>query len=128
CRRGAECPNAGKHPRTAAGFKDATTDRATIEAWWNTWPEANIGIATGNGLTVLDIDGEVGRAELIALIERHGPLPGTLTARTGNGGHLYWALPRARSAAKRYLHVRGGGGYTVAPPSLHRSGRRYEWI
>lgn len=129
CRRGIECgSNAGKHPRIEGGFKNATTDRAQIEAWWDKWPQANIGIAAGNGLTVLDIDGEKGREELVALMEREGGMPVTLAARTGNGGHLYWDLAGARSAAKGNLHVRGEGGYVVAPPSIHRSGRHYEWV
>ncbi|HXH94054.1 MAG TPA: VapE domain-containing protein, partial [Thermoanaerobaculia bacterium] len=121
--------NAGKHPRIAGGFKGATTDRATIEEWWAKWPDANIGIATGNGLTVMDIDGERGRDELLALLAaKLGDFPSTLAARTGNGGHLYFACEGPRSAAKGHLHVRGEGGYVVAPPSIHRTGRRYEWI
>jgi len=129
CRRGAECPNAGKHPRTANGFKDATTDPKQIEAWWDKWPQANIGIATGNGLTVMDIDGEAGRKELIDLVSNDpAPFPITLAARTGNGGHLYFSCEGPGSAAKGHLHVRGEGGYVVAPPSIHRSGRYYEWI
>ena len=39
--------NAGKHPRTAHGFKDATRDAAQIHAWWSRWPDANVGIVTG---------------------------------------------------------------------------------
>ena len=39
------------------GFLDATTDLATIEEWWARRPGANIGLATGHGLIVLDVDG-----------------------------------------------------------------------
>src|SRR5262245_34186061 len=48
------CP--GKHPRTAHGVKEATIDEETIRRWWQQWPEANVGIATGavSGLVVLD--------------------------------------------------------------------------
>jgi hypothetical protein len=110
------------------GLNDATTDRAQIEAWWSKWPDANIGIATGHGLTVMDIDGERGREELIALVARHlGDFPSTLGVRTGNGGHLYFACEGPRSHAKGSLHIRGDGGYVIAPPSIHRSGRHYEW-
>ena len=38
----------GKHPRTPRGCLDATTDTAQIAAWWSQWPEANVGVATGN--------------------------------------------------------------------------------
>lgn len=130
CRRGIDCTSKGKHPRIKEGFKGATTDFATIEGWWDKWPQANVAIATGNWLTVLDIDGEKGREELIALMAAHPEerLGGTLAQRTGNGGHLLWALDGARSSAKGNLHVRGEGGYVVASPSIHYSGRHYEWV
>lgn len=52
------CGNAGKHPRTAHGFKDATTDQNQIDRWWRQWPGANIGVPTGaaTGYLVLDVD------------------------------------------------------------------------
>ena len=49
CIEGQNCQQAGKHPRTKRGPKDATTNLFTIKRWWNKWPSANIGIATGNG-------------------------------------------------------------------------------
>ena len=45
-----------KVPATAHGVKDATTDEATIRGWWGTWPDANVGYATGYGVAVVDID------------------------------------------------------------------------
>ena len=64
------------------GFLDATTDPATIEAWWGRWPAANIGLATGaSGLVVLDPDGPEGLAQL--RVVSGGVLPRTLVARTG---------------------------------------------
>jgi Bifunctional DNA primase/polymerase, N-terminal/Primase C terminal 2 (PriCT-2)/Family of unknown function (DUF5906) len=122
-------PLQGKVPfKGTRGFKDATTDSATIEAWWGRRPDANVGIATGNGLMVLDIDGAEGLAELQALVVQHGRLPRTLAVRTGNGIHLYFNGEGVRSSARGNLHVRGEGGYVVAPPSLHPSGRRYQWV
>ena len=126
------CSSPGKHPLTARGFKSAITDPAKIERFWGKWPWANIGIATGapsGGLVVLDVDGAEGFAELKALIAQKSPLPMTLRARTGNGLHVYFHCPTPLpSSARGHLHVRGDGGYVVAPPSLHHSGRRYEWI
>ena len=51
-------PLKGKIPLTDHGCKDATRDRAQVEAWWKKYPSANIGIATGeiNHLLVIDID------------------------------------------------------------------------
>ena len=64
CGAGFDCKHPGKHPRTPNGVKDATIDRKTIKAWWNRWPGANIGIATGwvSDIFVLDVDGDVGKA------------------------------------------------------------------
>lgn len=57
CVCGRECGrNAGKHPRVRRGFKVATCDARTIRAWWSKWPNANIAIATGGGIAVVDVD------------------------------------------------------------------------
>ena len=70
-------PLSGKVPfKGTKGFLDATTDQATIEAWWRARPDANIGLATGQGIIVLDVDGPEGLAELKALVALHGPLHG----------------------------------------------------
>ena len=45
-----------KAPATDHGCKDATTDRAQIAAWWDGTYLYNVGIATGGGLVVLDVD------------------------------------------------------------------------
>ncbi len=130
-----QCDDQGKHPRTRNGFKDATTDEATIRSWWTKWPNANVGIATGAaGLLALDVDpGKGGAATLDDLIAQHGPLPDTAESLTGGGGrHILFKAPNraVRSSAGKLgpgLDVKAAGGYIVAPPSLHRSGRRYEW-
>lgn len=121
--------NAGKHPRIKAWHEHATTDPAAVERWWRRWPDANIGLTTGAGVTVLDVDGRAGWEELQSLVQRNTTLPQTLTAQTGSGLHLYFAaVDGVRSSAKGNLHVRGAGGYVVAPPSAHRSGKTYRWL
>src|SRR5436853_7839425 len=62
----------GKHPRTEHGFKDATTDEATLRRWWSQFPDANIGIVTGaiSGLAVLDEDSYKGGDETRRDLER----------------------------------------------------------
>jgi hypothetical protein len=129
-----------KIPLTAHGFKDASCSPERIEEWWAKWPNANIGIATGtaSGVWVLDIDGEDGELSLRKIEKSHGAvLPPTVEAITGGGGrHLYFRLPDfegapdVRNSAKFLgdgLDVRGEGGYVVAPPSVHKSGRKYVW-
>jgi hypothetical protein len=54
-----DCHSAGKHPRTGHGHRDASTDPQQIRRWWAMWPDANIGIASGeSGLVVIDVDVE----------------------------------------------------------------------
>lgn len=54
----------GKHrkrPLTPHGFTDATLDQATIRAWWEQWPTAQVGYVPGRaGLMTLDIDPDAG--------------------------------------------------------------------
>ena len=130
------CKKRGKHPRTKHGVKDASSDPDTIVGWWATWPDANVGIATGkrSGIVALDVDKEGGGdASLAALEGRHGRLPETVESRTGGGGrHILFLspsrpVPSSAGALGAGLDVRGDGGYIVAPPSVHKSGREYAW-
>ena len=123
-----DCGSPGKHPRTAHGVKDATTNQAQIARWGELWLNSNVGIATGaaSGLVVIDVDGPAGEA---ALRELNLLLPETAEVKTGRGRHLYYAAPGG-APSKTFgptLSVRGDGLYVIAPPSLHISGRRYEW-
>lgn len=123
----------GKIPLTSHGCKDATNDLQQITTWWEGRPDANIGVATGaaSGIIVLDIDGDEGEASLRKLEAEQGALPPTVEVITGGGGrHLYFQypdLPIRNSAGKlgEGLDIRGDGGYVVAPPSIHQSGRAY---
>jgi hypothetical protein len=135
-----DCANPAKHPiwlLAPNGFKNATTDEATIKAWWTKAPFANIGIATGNvsDLLAVDVDPKHdGWEGLRALLERLGePFPPTVEAITGGEGrHFLFRMPDAdiRNSSSKLgagLDVRANGGYIVAAPSLHRSGKRYQW-
>ncbi|QDE93646.1 hypothetical protein BHS06_34260 [Myxococcus xanthus] len=135
CPRGDSCTQAGKHPRTLNGVKDATTDAAQIRAWWERWPLANVAIATGarSGIDVVDADSKADGVETLAkLEEERGELPPTVIARTSGGGcHVYFRhtglVSKAASIAPG-IDTRGNGGYVIAPPSLHRTGERYSWV
>jgi len=132
----ANCPSPGKHPiaRLAPhGVKDATTTPAVIRAWWNKYPQANVGIATGpvSGLLVIDLDlRHGGHPDKLP-----GPIPRTPKVRTGGGGwHFYLAWPHGLTRLPKNLpgdpgvDLKGMGGYVVAPPSCHVSGGLYRWV
>lgn len=104
----------------------ATNDHATIEELWRQNPQANIGVATGNGIMVIDIDVKHGDGFLsLAQCEaKLGPLPATLTVGTTTGGeHRYFSLPQGidlrntHDKLAPYIDTRGSGGYVAAPGS-----------
>lgn len=117
----------GKLPLTGHGCLDATVDALTIYRWWARWPSANVGMATGGGILVLDVDPRHGGDSSLANLP---PLPPTRESLTGGGGRHLIFRGNARCSAGRLgpgLDVRGEGGYIVAPPSVHESGRPYQW-
>jgi hypothetical protein len=125
-----ECDQVGKHPRISAWTENCTTDVNTIEEWFKRWPNTNIGIATGaiSGVIVLDVDNVTGKRVLSSLDR----LPYTRTAKSSKGIHYYFKHPGVE--VKNGVRIlpgidsRGDGGFVVAPPSLHSSGNRYEWL
>jgi hypothetical protein len=113
-----------KHPRISGWQTKATTKSSQIEKWWRLWPEANIGLVTGDGLIVVDLDGP----EAEAYAEERG-LPSTASVKTSRGWHLYYAGDGpCRVGIGPGVDVRGNGGYVVAPPSVHKTGAEYTWI
>ncbi|RPE78959.1 MULTISPECIES: bifunctional DNA primase/polymerase [unclassified Frondihabitans] len=119
----------------SAGLKEATTDEAQVRAWADRYPNANVGVATGHGLIVVDID----------VRDKHGnPVPGEanwskrthglpigppveVTTPTG-GRHLIWRGPAVQTNASQvadHVDIRSEGGYIVGPGSVVR-GKTYE--
>jgi KaiC/GvpD/RAD55 family RecA-like ATPase len=115
---------------------EATTDKAKITAWFTQVTQFNIGIMTGkeSGIVVLDVDkGHDGDESLFDLIAQNEAIPDTPESLTGGGGrHIIFAHPgfEIRNSASKLgpgLDIRGDGGYIVAPPSIHPSGKPYMW-
>jgi len=119
-------PLDGKQPRIRSWPERATSNRAQILDWFARWPTMNVGIATGQGLLVIDIDGEEGHRSATRL-----ELPRTVMASTGRGLHLYYrtsgAFGNTANRLGRRIDTRGDRGYVVAPPSLHPNGTQYLW-
>ncbi len=116
-------------------LQNARPAAAEVAGWFERWPNANVGIVTGeiSNLIVLDVDPKHGGDSSLERLERQfGPVPATVEAATGGGGrHLYFAHPgglvRNRAGIAQGIDLRGDGGYIVAPPSTHPSGGRYAW-
>ena len=130
CPKGAACRRPGKHPWISNWTEPAS--RKVVESWFTARPGAGVGVLTGHGFWVLDVDGAEGVASLAALETEHGALPPSLRVRTGSGGwHYYFRLPEGQRLPSRTrfapgLDTRAQGGQIVAPPSRHASGERYQ--
>ena len=136
------CANIGKHPalsswRNKDGVYASEVDLQhpnNLKRWFG-GTERNVAILTGriSGIVVLDIDSEEGEQNI-----KSREIPeGSPQVLTGKGRHLYFAYPFERVGAEHELKnfvgaihgvdFRGDGGYVAAPPSLHVSGREYQW-
>lgn len=131
----ATCTSPAKHPRNAHGLTEATTDTDIIRGWWKQWPDANVGLRTGDMFDVLDIDGEPANRALAIAADLAGENTATCWAGgpmviTARGTHIYYQPTGARNTTGLIVPKvdwRGGGGYVVAPPSVHMSGHIYRW-
>jgi len=113
--------------------------RLPSEAQIKTWfapgrrhEHANLGVVCGwEGLTVLDFDDLTAYArwqtwtatqgEFLRLLARD-----TYKVATSRGVHVYVAVDEPVSNLRlEGLDVKAGGGYVLAPPSVHPNGRRY---
>ena len=129
-----------KNPSFANGLKDATTCAEDIAQWYESYPDDNVAIVTGEvsgniGVIDVDIDPESDKDGFDFLRQwekEHGELPETWTVKTARGGsHLYYRfkgdVPRNSSNQEIGIDFRGEGGYVMAPPSIHPNGNRVEW-
>jgi len=132
-----------KKPITENGFKDASVDRVQVAKWWRDNPNANVGIRTGGGLVVVDVDRlpkdgvkkVLPNPWLEPTAEALESLAADTVVESPTGGfHLYFAADRAleelgeirnsTSEIAEGVDVRAEGGYIVAPGSVI-NGRPY---
>lgn len=108
--------------------KELPTYEEILE-WWDKWPNALMGMPTGefSKITVVDID-VAGRSGS-ELAEVLAQFPKTRTVSTPSGGcHLYYQYePGYTTSANAYadfphVDIRGDGGYVVIPPSKTQKG------
>ena len=133
--------NGAKRPLIKGWPEKATTEERQLAAWWEKWPSANIGIATGenSGLLVLDIDVKGdgnGFEELEACLEQPVEDIAAPRYRTPSGGQQLWfRYPKGNDKGIRTkAHIgglntdtRANGGFCLAPPSHTETGS-YSWI
>ena len=118
---------AGADKRPLIKWVKYQTELAThedVDAWFQSWPDMNIGIVTGAISGIVAIDIEAGGS-------MEG-FPKTVTSRTGGGGvHMLYRHPgyEVRNATRitELTDIRGDGGFIVAPPSMSSKGS-YEWL
>lgn len=131
-----DCSYIGKHPATIHGFKDACNNlENTYGGGILADSNLNIGIATGGHFFVLDVDKKNGGLDALADLEKkHGKLPKTIEVDTGGGGKHFYFKKDSNFKIKCFqnsatgLEIKAEGGYVVCPPSVHASGKTYEWI
>jgi hypothetical protein len=125
----------GKRP--ALSTWDAYTKRHPMEEEIDKWflsnnLACNIAVVTGwiSNIAVVDIDDELSYEQIKPW------LPDTMTVKTGKGYHLYYR-PDEKSKMGRTVqfilndkvhHIKRDNSYVIAPPSLHKSGKRYSCI
>jgi len=106
-----------------------------LEQWFKTaW--LNIAIVCGQvsgNLVVLDFDSHESLQQFIERISDDlvKKIKKTWVVRTGKGFHIYLRVkgkPISTSFRDVGLDIQGEGKYVVAPPSLHPSGKLYEFI
>ncbi len=131
-----DCDSIGKHPIESLvphGSTDASMDAARVRRWWKKYPNANIGIRIPKGMIVVDADARKGGpAKLEALKKQNGDLI-TWRCMTGSGNgssHDFLKIPsegKLRGTLGEGLDIKTPDSYVVAVPSLHKSGKRYQW-
>jgi hypothetical protein len=125
-----------KHPGVL--WEHLQTDRVTNDELrgWRPLFANGVGFITGaiSGVVVVDTDGPEGEALLAEFQAQHGAFPVTLTIRSGSGRglHRYLKHPGGKiktvASTEIKVDIKGDGGFCVLPPSLHKSGGRYEVV
>lgn len=118
-----------KIPHKGFKWRDEATDAPDrIREWWTTRPDANLAVATGHTVDVIDVDGPVG---VVSWARMRGlpPALGRVSTPRPGGNHIYIAASGRgnRAGVAPGVDYRGLGGYVVAPPSVNSDGKPYVW-
>jgi putative DNA primase/helicase len=135
--RNPKCDNAGKHPITSGWPRTLpmTADAARLQ-WAPRLGERGFGLNCGPvaGVFGIDADRRHGAEATLTEWKRQGRRSDTVIDATGDGWHFIYRWPEGFEPEIRAqdlgggIQCRGAGHYLVLAPSMHRSGRRYEWV
>lgn len=112
---------------------EATNHCDQIRKWWQEWPRANIGIATGpSRLCVVDLDnknGKSGEFEFDLAYSGNLSYLSNVSVFTPSGGRHIFFIGSTQSKVDLLpgVDIRSRGGYVVAPGS-EVGGKAYEWF
>lgn len=119
-----------------ANWLQYTRTRATkdmVNNWFVSLSGAGVGVVTGriSNMVVLDIESWC-PVPVDELLKKY---PTQMIARSGGGGyHLFYQYPQNVGKVSNRVGIfegadlRADGGFLVLPPTMHQSGRRYEWV
>ncbi len=118
-----------KYPLTTHGSHEATVDPDDIDAWWNTYPEALIGITTGCvcHLFAIDIDNETQNNKFLAYCRKLGfDLQETAWEKTPHGYHYIYLYPEqgrmltnSNNSLFPGVETKGERGHIIISPSSY---------
>lgn len=119
-------------------WKEITeTTQKDIVDWKRKYKAFNIGMPLGStsGYVGIDIDGEEGQ-EMFNAMTQGKNVPDTWEYTSGEGRRLLFTIPIGLKT-KKFVNTGQGkhqecsiladGQYTVLPPSIHHTGKRYTW-
>lgn len=137
-RHQSRCKQAGKSPLIKGWSEHTETTKAQLNSWFREFKNINVGLPLGHlsGYVGIDVDG-IGGEDLLDEMS-NGDLPETWEFKTGDGRRLLYAIPvgmltkkfvnQDKTAAHTECSILAFGQQTVIPPSIHHTGRVYEWV
>lgn len=115
-----------KRPLVRSGFHAASADPEQIRKWWTKWPDALVGVPTGQGtgLVVVDYDPDKATSATHEWISEHTELLcSTRTHKTPRGGLHYVFQSKDRyqtgvdlildGSPRKGIDLRANGGYVI---------------
>jgi len=127
-------------------FQERVAGWEEVEEWFRRFGKFNVAIVTGvvsGNLVVIDFDDIEKAREFLEKVERLKGEPkyalmNTWWVETGKGMHIYLRIDcgfeefrelfRTKPRLVDGVDIKAEGGYVVAPPSIHPTGKQYKFI